>query len=141
MPPYRSSCPALIVLAWSLACVGPTAGQTRPDTTRDGFFHQYAPGLLARVNYQSDSTGPYRVAIWDLLVGPGKRMETPLSLPGGAVFEVRSGTGRIELDGTARELRAGSTFAVHQGTRFVLINAQKEVPLALRVSLIAAGRP
>ena len=131
----------LASLAWSLVWIAPLAAQARPDTTRDGLFHQYAPGLLARVNYQADSTGSLRVAIWDLLVGPGKRMAAPVTLPGGAVFEVRSGAGRIDLDGVAQEIRGGAAFAVHQGTRFALTNGSTEAALALRVTLISAGGP
>jgi mannose-6-phosphate isomerase-like protein (cupin superfamily) len=100
-------------------------------------FRQFAPGLLARVNYQADTAGAYRVALWDFLVGPGKRMEAPVALPGGGVFEVRSGTGRIEIDGIARDLRGGATFVVHQGSRFALSNGRDDIALALRVTLIS----
>lgn len=107
-------------------------------TQRDGIFRQYGPGLLARVNYQTDSTGGYRIELWDLLVGPAKTSE-PVKLPGGAVVEVRSGSGRAVIDGQAREITGGATFVVHQGSSLVLTNGRDDLALALRVTLISLG--
>lgn len=108
----------------------------QPDQT--GMFRQYAPGLLARVNYQSDATGRWRVAIWDLLVGPGKTSDA-VRLPGGAVIEVRAGAGRAVVDGKPREISGGMTFAVDEGSSLALANGSSDAALALRVTLIAAG--
>ena len=124
-----------------MALATPLSAQARAPARRDVMFRQFAPGLLARVNYQADTAGAYRVALWDLLVGPGKRMEAPVALPGGGVFEVRSGTGRIEIDGVARDLRGGATFVVHQGSRFALSNSRDDAALAIRVTLIAPASP
>ena len=136
-------------ILWALApllCLVPAltpalSAQVTAQAPPPGMFHQYAPGLLARINYQVDTAGAYRVAIWDLLVGPGKRMDSTATLPGGAVFEVRSGTGRIEIDGVARELKGGAAFVVHQGSRFALANGQADAALALRVTVIGARKP
>jgi hypothetical protein len=130
-------------ILWALALLFTPAlsAQVTAPPPPAGMFRQYAPGLLARINYQADTAGAYRVAIWDLLVGPGKRMAGPVSLPGGAVLEVRSGTGRVEIDGVARELRGGVTFVVHQGSRFALANGQDETALALRATVIGARAP
>jgi hypothetical protein len=103
-----------------------------------GFFRQYAPGLLARVNYEAPPGGRHRVALWDLLVGPGKASD-PVKLPGGAVVEVRSGSGRAVIDGQAREIAGGATFVVHQGSSLALANGRDDLALALRVTLISAG--
>jgi hypothetical protein len=131
----------MAVLLLTLALASPVSAQVSAPDTGDVMFRQFAPGLLARVNYQTDSAGAYRVAIWDLLVGPGKMMESPVALPGAGVFEVRSGSGRIEVDGKARDLRGGITFAVDQGSRFALSNGRDDAALAIRVTLIAAVSP
>jgi hypothetical protein len=98
-------------------------------------FHQYATGLLARTTYAADSTGPYRVEIWDLVVGPGMRSATT-ALPGGAVFEVRTGSGRIEIERNRQELRQGETLAVAQGAPFSLVNGRNDLQLAIRAVVI-----
>src|SRR5262245_22441390 len=98
-----------------------------PDQ-RDGFFHQYGPGLLARINYQADSADGYRIALWDLLVGPGKSSE-PVKLPGGSVVEVRSGSGRALIDGQAQRITSGATFVVHEGSSLALANDRDDLAL------------
>ncbi len=116
-----------------------------PVTTADRqagdprIFHQYAPGLLARINVVADS-GATRIAQWDLLVGPGMT-SAPATLPGGAVFEVRAGQGRVTLDDTPREIRAGETFVVHEGGRFAFVNGRTDLGLALRVILLSRRAP
>jgi hypothetical protein len=124
-----------LVVALTPALDGQQAA-VQPDQT--GMFRQYAPGLLARVNYQSDAEGRWRVAIWDLLVGPGKTSDA-VRLPGGAVIEVRGGGGRAIIDGKPREISGGTTFAVDEGSSLALANGSTELALALRVTLIAAG--
>ena len=84
--------------------------------------------------------GPYRIALWDLLVGPGMASE-PVKMPGGAVVEVRSGTGRAVIDGQAREISGGVTFVVHEGSSLALSNGRDDLALALRVTLISVGAP
>jgi len=129
---------------FALLLVAPLPGQAVAPTPaaarEDGFFRQYAPGLLARVNYQVDSSGPYRIALWDLLVGPGKASE-PIKLPGGAVVEVRSGSGRAIIDGKVREVAGGVTFVVHQGSSLALTNGRNDLALALRVTLVSLKAP
>jgi len=51
---------------------------------------------------------------------------------------VRTGTGRIEIDGAGQELRGGAAFVVHEGSRFAITNARQDAALAIRVTLIAA---
>jgi hypothetical protein len=129
----------VVLLALVVALTPALDGQqpaVQPDQT--GMFRQYAPGLLARVNYQSDAEGRWRVAIWDLLVGPGKTSDA-VRLPGGAVIEVRGGSGRAIIDGKPREISGGTTFAVDEGSSLALANGSTELALALRVTLIAAG--
>ncbi len=133
----------LVGIAVMLQLVHAIQGQqpvTPAPARREEMFRQYAPGLLARVNYEADATGRYRVALWDLLVGPGKTSE-PANLPGGAVVEVRSGNGRAVIDGNAREITGGSTFVVNEGSSLALANGSADLALALRVTLISFGAP
>src|SRR5258706_11595748 len=61
----------------------PAAGQAEPPKpvapvrlssyVPDKPYQEFAPGLLAQTVYVADAGGPYRVEIWDLLVGPGKK--------------------------------------------------------------------
>jgi hypothetical protein len=129
-------------VASTLFLAGPLQGQavTQPPAQRDGLFHQYAPGLLARVNYEAESTGRYRIALWDLMVGPGKASD-PVVLPGGAVVEVRSGRGRAVINGQAREITGGVAFAVHQGSTLAFGNGRDDLALSLRVTVISVRVP
>lgn len=129
---------SLLVLGAPL--LGQDAGSGPGPAQKDGFFRQYVPGLLARTNYEAPSTGRYRIALWDLLVGPGKTSQ-PVKLPGGAVIEVRSGAGRATIDGQAREISGGATFAVDQGSSLALANTRDDLGLALRVTLISVRAP
>jgi hypothetical protein len=79
------------------------------------------------------------VELWDLLVGPGKR-SAAARLPGGAVFEIRAGSGRIILDGAERAIRPGETFPVAEGTSFVLVNSRTDLGLTIRAVIVSARR-
>jgi len=123
-----------LLLGAALALASPLEAQrtTKPPAST---FHQYATGLLARTTYAADSTGPYRVEIWDLVVGPGMR-SAPAALPGGAVFEVRAGSGQIEIERKRQELAQGAAVAVAQGVHFSLVNGRKDLQLAIRAVVI-----
>lgn len=127
---------ALLPLLASAPQTPTTAGRP-PDDPR--IFHQYAPGLLTRINVVADS-GATRIAQWDLLIGPGMT-SAPATLPGGAVFEVRAGQGRVTLNDKAREIRAGETFVVNEGGRFAFVNGRTDLGLALRVILLSRRTP
>ena len=98
-------------------------------------FHQLARGILARTLLVADSSGDYRIELWDLLVGPGQRSDA-MALPGGAVLEVRAGSGRIELDRAARELRPGTTLAVREGSKVALTNTRQDLGLSIRAVVV-----
>ena len=134
----RSIIVVFVALAVSLASALDGQQPVIAPADQTGMFRQYAPGLLARVNYQADAEGRWRVAIWDLLVGPGRTSDA-VKLPGGAVVEVRAGSGRAIVDGNPREIAGGVTFAVDEGSSLTLANGNTEVALALRVTLITAG--
>lgn len=112
--------------------------QTAPHEPQNP-YQQYAPGLLARTVYKAEPTERFAVEMWDLLVGPGKKSEAA-SLPGGAVFEVRSGTGVITVGGQRRDIKIGATFNVDEGASFQLENSETDNSLSIRVVLIHSPR-
>lgn len=111
--------------------------QEPPSLGRPPMFQQYVDGLLARTVYVSEDDGPVRVEIWDLLVGPGRRT-VPFQLPGGAVLEIRSGTGTAMVSGKEQRIRLGTSVRADDGSQIVLINADSETLLAVRAIVIAA---
>jgi hypothetical protein len=128
------------LLAVGLVVHGQQPTPAAPAEPVVGMFRPFAPGLLTRVSYTAPTTGRYRVAIWDLLVGPGKACDA-VKLPGGAVIEVRSGRGHATIDGQARALTGGATFVVNEGSSFALSNRRDDLALALRATLISWGGP
>jgi hypothetical protein len=105
------------------------------ELPRTIFFKQFAPGLLARTVYTAQGSALYRVEMWDLLVGPGRKTAS-VSLPGGAVLEIRSGAGRVIIDGQPRDVRMGSTLAINEGSQFSINNGQEDRPLSIRAIVI-----
>lgn len=99
-------------------------------------FLQLAPGVLTRILYQTASGAGYRVEVRDLLVGPGQHT-AEASLPGAAVFEVRSGSGVVTVSGKRQEMKSGSTFALAEGQTFAIENPA-DVPISARVHLFLA---
>jgi gentisate 1,2-dioxygenase len=98
-------------------------------------FKQYAPGLMARTVYKAEQTGDFEVEIWELLVGPGKKSEAA-KVPGGAIAEVRSGTGVVTIGEKRRDLKSGTGFSIDDGEAFQFENTSQEEGLALRLVLI-----
>lgn len=93
-------------------------------------------GSWVRVFYRGRfSTRPApAVEVLDLLVAPGQRA-ADVSLPGGAVFEVRAGNGVLTTSGMKEDLKTGSMFVVSQGARFTVENTG-DVPVTMRVFVI-----
>jgi len=108
--------------------------QLAPDPQQNS-YRQYAPGLLARTVYKADQTGDLNVEIWDLLVGPGKRSEAA-TLPGGAVFEIRSGNGAVTIAGKRRDVKTGATLSLDDGDSFQIENTSADEPVSIRLVLI-----
>lgn len=98
-------------------------------------YRSLAPGLLARTRYVAERTGPYRLEVWDLMVGPGKASEKT-RLPGAAVVEVRSGTGTLSSGDKSIDLRTGTTVPLAEAADLTLRNADPEAPLILRATVI-----
>ena len=99
-------------------------------------YAEFAPGVLTRSRYETDSGNGYRVEIWDMLVGP--RQESGLiSLPGGAVVTISSGQPAIAIDGKAAVAAAGTALNLSEGQTFTISNASDD-PVTLRVYLFSA---
>jgi len=102
-------------------------------------YQQLVPGLLARTRFAAHATADRRVELWDLLVGPGMR-SAEATLPGGAVLEVRGGSGRIIMGGQEQKLRSGTTLSISDRTSFQLVNARNDLGLSIRATVIIARR-
>ncbi len=99
-------------------------------------FRQHAPGLLVRTAYRAETPAELAVEVWDLLVGPGKTSEA-VRFPGTAVVTVRTGSGRVVIDGKSQEVRIGESATVAEGAEISFDNSRSEGPLALRAILIS----
>jgi hypothetical protein len=102
-------------------------------------YQQLVPGLLTRTLFTASSGAGFRVEVRDLLVGP-RQTTSPVSLPGAAVFEVRSGSGLVTLAGDSQEVQPGSSFALSEGGEFAIKN-ETAVPLIIRAHLFLAETP
>jgi hypothetical protein len=148
---FRSMATLLLAVAIVAAqgCQGaPAPAQSQPPATPAavGPFSEYSPaqpyrqfavGLLAQTAYVADADGPFAVELWDLIVGPGQRSE-PATLPGGAVFEIRSGTGRVTVAGQDREAPMGATFSIPEGQPFTVVNGSADQALTIRATVVRA---
>lgn len=99
-------------------------------------YGQLAPGVLSRKVFATSDAANHAVETLDLLIAPGQRA-SDVSLPGGAVFEVRAGHGMVATGGKKQDVKTGSTFAVSQGAAFTLENTGN-VPMTIRVFVITA---
>jgi quercetin dioxygenase-like cupin family protein len=99
-------------------------------------YAQLSPGVMTRTLFKTASGSGYRVEIRDLLIGP-KQKTARLSLPGPAVFEVRSGSALVAAEDKRHEVRAGSTFSLSEGTAFQIDNGG-DVAVAMRVQVFTA---
>lgn len=116
---------------------GPQAGEVKFSKYQpENPYTQLAPGLLTRTVFGVTTGAGYRVDVRDLLVGPGQRTSS-VSLPGPAVFEVRSGNAVITTAGKPREVRMGSAFAISEGARFAIEN-KADSPFTIRVHMFMA---
>jgi hypothetical protein len=99
-------------------------------------YRQLAPGILSRKVFDAPDAADHAVGVLDLFIAPGHRA-SDVALPGGAVFEVRTGHGALTTSGNKQEVKTGSTFAVSQGASFTLENTG-DVPMTIRVFVITA---
>src|SRR5215470_8153837 len=99
-------------------------------------YRQLVPGILSRKIFDAPGSAEYAVEALDLLIAPGQRASN-VALPGGAVLEVRSGSGVVTSGGKRQDVKTGSTFAVSQGASFEVENTD-DMPLTFRAVVITA---
>jgi len=117
---------------------GPPAGELKfSEYKPESPYTELVPGLLTRTVHPADSGAGYRVEVRDFLVGPAQRT-SQASLPGPAIFEIRSGGGLITAGGKSTEVRVGSTLAVPEGEAFTIEN-KGDVAITVRVHLFVAN--
>ena len=98
-------------------------------------LREFAPGLMARTLYVAESNDPYRIEVWDLLVGPGKKTSA-VSLPGAAVIEIRSGRGVLTIAGKAGDVAQGAVISVNDGDQLAIENRAPDVGLIMRATVV-----
>jgi hypothetical protein len=138
----------ILALALSGGCIAYEAGGRHglppaPPGTQD--FSDYKPdqpyslskpGFAERSIYSSTASSEgYGVEVRDYLVAPSLPDET-LDLEGGAVLEVREGTGEAFVGERRVELHPGVVFTADVGQLLRVIASGK--PLALRIWIVAA---
>lgn len=96
-------------------------------------FSKLADGLATRTLFQASDGAGTQIEVRDLLIGPGQRTESA-SLPGAAVFEIRSGDGTIQIGEKQRELTLGVTLSVPEKAAFAIEN-KSDVPMTIRAFL------
>ena len=74
----------------------------------------------------------------DLLIGPGQTT-TSVSLPGAAVFEIRSGEGVFHRSRSEEAFKMGAAFALDEGEQFSIVNRLKDRNITIRVVLVKSG--
>lgn len=84
-----------------------------------------ASGLLSRRVFETTGPPGMHIEVLDLLVGPGKRVESA-RLTGTQVCEVRAGHGILIMDSQRQEMKPGFTFAIPDGKSFTLENTTTE---------------
>ncbi|MCI0557092.1 MAG: hypothetical protein MN733_01245 [Nitrososphaera sp.] len=123
----------LIVAFQTLSISQTRAGQP------GNFYEQLAPGLLTRTLFTASSGTDFSIEVRELLFGPGQRT-SQVSLPGAAVFEVRSGEGIVTVSEQPQKIQPGSTFALSEGETFQIEN-EANTPITMRVHLFMAETP
>jgi hypothetical protein len=98
-------------------------------------YQQLVAGLLVRTRFVTDAGPNRRIEVWDLLIGPGMRSDAT-QLAGGAVIEVRGGSGQIVMGDQSQELRPGATLAIPDRTSVQFVNGRNDLGLAIRATLV-----
>lgn len=92
-------------------------------------------GVLARTIFQAAGVAGTRIEVRDWTLPPGKQT-TPITLPGAALIEVRSGSGTVRVADQRRELQLGAIVPVSQDQSFAIANSG-QLTLAMRVYVVS----
>ena len=95
----------------------------------------YAPmrgGLLEREAMPAQQVGDYKVAVRQLLVGPGQKT-APFGIPGASLLEVTSGGGELRIGSRTRSIKGGDVLTVIDGEELEVTNRRQDLGLCFRV--------
>ena len=93
--------------------------------------------ILARTVFQAAAAPGTNMEVRDWKLPPGKQT-TPVTLPGAALIEVRSGTGVLQAGNQRQELQLGAIVAVSQDQSFILTNSG-QLTLTMRVYIVSGS--
>lgn len=91
-------------------------------------------GLLARTIFEAAAAAGARIEVTDWKLAPGKQ-STPITLPGAAFIEVRSGSGTLQAGDRTQQLQPGTIIPVSQDQPFTIANSG-QFTLTMRVSVV-----
>jgi hypothetical protein len=112
----------------------------------DKAFSGYQPGkgyaatdnsLLTRTVFQAAAAAGTRIEVRDWKLAAGKQT-TPMTLPGAAFIEVRSGSGTLQSGDQRQELQLGAIIPISQDQSFTITNSSQFI-LTMRVYVIAGS--
>lgn len=117
--------------------------EVAPD---DKGFSNYQPakayaatdnGVLARTIFQAGGAPGTRIEVRDWKLPAGKQT-TPITVPGAAFLEVRSGSGTLQAGGQRQELQLGAIVPVSQDQSFTIANSG-QFALTIRVYVVTGS--
>lgn len=98
-------------------------------------YQQIVKGLLGRKLHATNEAG-VAIEVQDFLVGPEQKSES-YSLPAAAIFQVKSGSGVLNLEGKTQKIEAGTVVSVPASAPFTIDN-QTETPIAIRATILGS---
>jgi|HubBroStandDraft_6_1064221.scaffolds.fasta_scaffold1522947_1 quercetin dioxygenase-like cupin family protein len=144
-----------VILLFSIASCGRRPTDQRVDVKTallpevapdDKTFSDYQPaqayaasdnGVFARTIFQADAAAGTRIEVRDWKLPPGKQT-TPITLPGAAFIEVRSGSGTLQAGDQKQELQLGAIVPVSHNQSFTIANSS-QFTMAMRVYVVTGS--
>lgn len=100
-------------------------------------YQQLTKGLLGRkLHAATPAEAGVAVEVHDFLIGPNQKTD-PYSLPGNAIFEVKSGSGVLKLGDKGQPIGPGTAVDVPASGPFTIEN-QTDIPIAIRVVILGS---
>jgi hypothetical protein len=96
-------------------------------------------GVFARTIFQADAAAGTRIEVRDWKLPPGKQT-TPITLPGAAFIEARSGSGTLQAGDQKQELQLGAIVPVSHNQSFTIANSS-QFTMAMRVYVATRAAP
>jgi mannose-6-phosphate isomerase-like protein (cupin superfamily) len=99
-------------------------------------YQQLTTGLLGRKLHATSPEAGAVIEVHDFLVGPNQRTAS-YTLPGPAIFEIRSGNGLLKLGDKSQQIQTGMVLPLPAAQPFTIEN-QSEVPIGIRVEILGS---